>query len=379
MTARAEDPRQVSVPHDTLPDERSRVPPEHDAAAEPCRHTGGRTCPRCSWARPRDAVLLVVRGRTARKALPVAAVVGTVLSLVNQGSVIAGGATTPGTWVRVAVNYMVPFLVASIGYLSGRRVRAPAVDWPRYLAGHHRDRPGITERLLTRAVAVRHAAPYPWLVEPLRGTPGPILDLACGSAPTRALLGQARWLGIDASASELAVAAAAGRGPLVRGRADALPVADGVIASVCAAMCLQVLTPLDVVLAEVRRVLRPGGMVVALVPSRLGPNPFGALGRVRAMRALGIRSQPWPNPQARDGLARLLRAHGFVVDSDQRRVFRCEIRDPIEAALLIEGLYLPGVDTESVDRAKHVLASWARPGRGLPLPLRRVVAHLPPS
>ena len=53
-----------------------------------------------------------------------AAVVGTVLSLVNQGSVIVGGAATPGTWVRVAVNYVVPFLVASIGYLSGRRVVA---------------------------------------------------------------------------------------------------------------------------------------------------------------------------------------------------------------------------------------------------------------
>jgi len=125
-------------------------------------------------------VLLVLRGRTARKALPVAAVVGTVLSLVNQGSVIADGATTPTTWVRVALNYLVPFLVASIGYLSGRRVRAPAADWPRYLAGYHRDWPGITERLLTRAMAGRQATPHPWLMEPLRDAPGSILDLGGG-------------------------------------------------------------------------------------------------------------------------------------------------------------------------------------------------------
>jgi SAM-dependent methyltransferase len=163
----------------------------------------------------------------------------------------------------------------------------------------------------------------------------------------------------------------------VRGDAGALPVADGVVGSVCAAMCLQVLTPLDVVLAEIRRVLRPGGTIVALVPSRLGPSLFGVLGWVRVMRALGIGSEPWPNPQARDGLARLLRAHGFVVHSDQRRVFRVEIPDPATAALLIDGLYLPGVDRRRVDQAKHVLASWARPGRGLPVPLRRVVAHLP--
>lgn len=347
------------------------------AAVETCLHSGSQTCPRCSWARPREALLLVLRGRTVKKALPAAAVVGTVLSLVNQGAVIAGGAATLGTWVRVAVNYMVPFLVASIGYLSGRRVRAPTVDWPRYLAGYHRDRAGITERLLTHAAAGRHEAPYPWLVEPLRDTPGPILDLACGSAPTRALLGQERWLGIDTSASELAVAAAAGRGPLVRGDAGALPVADDAIGSVCAAMCLQVLTPLDVVLAEIRRVLRPGGTVVALVPSRPGPNPFGMLGWIRVLRALGIRSQPWPNPHATDGLARLLRAHGFVIDSDQRRVIRYEIADPAAAALLIDGLYLPGVDRGRVDHAKNALARWARPGRWMPIPLRRVVAHLP--
>ncbi|TDO30427.1 methyltransferase family protein [Kribbella sp. VKM Ac-2527] len=306
------------------------------------------------------------------------------LSLVNQGSVIASGATTPGTWVRVAVNYLVPFLVASIGYLSGRRVRAPAIDWPRYLADYHRDRPAITERLLTRAVSGRHAAPYPWTVEPLRDTPGPILDLACGSAPTRALLGGAQWFGIDASASELAVAAAVGREPLARARADALPLADGSVDAVCAAMCLQVLIPLDAVLVEVRRVLRPGGTVTALVPSRLIPSelwrhPSGVIGWVRVLRALGIRSEPWPNPQARDGLAELLQAHGFTVDSNQRRLFRLAVADPTDAALMIDGLYLPGADSESVARAKRALSSWAGPGRWLPLPLRRVVAHLPHS
>lgn len=88
---------------------------------EACRHTGTQRCVRCSWMRLHQAALLVVRGRTAGTALPVAVVVGTVLSLVNQGSVIVGGTTSSGTWIRVAVNYAVPFLVASVGYLSGRR------------------------------------------------------------------------------------------------------------------------------------------------------------------------------------------------------------------------------------------------------------------
>jgi hypothetical protein len=58
-----------------------------------------------------------------RTAWKVAAVVGTVLSAVNQGSVIFGGHATAATWVRVGVNYLVPFLVSSVGFLSACRDR----------------------------------------------------------------------------------------------------------------------------------------------------------------------------------------------------------------------------------------------------------------
>lgn len=48
------------------------------------------------------------------------------MSAVNQGSVIAGGEATTATAVRVVVNYLVPFTVASIGYLAPFRVRSGA-------------------------------------------------------------------------------------------------------------------------------------------------------------------------------------------------------------------------------------------------------------
>lgn len=73
------------------------------------------------WTRPIEAAGLVLRGRTARVAVPVAAVVGTVISVVNQGDVIIGGLATGITWVRIAVNYVVPYLVASVAYLSACR------------------------------------------------------------------------------------------------------------------------------------------------------------------------------------------------------------------------------------------------------------------
>lgn len=73
------------------------------------------------WTRPADAVVLVLRGRTARVAVPVAAVVGTVISVVNQAEVIISGHPTGMTWVRIVVNYIVPYIVASVAYLSACR------------------------------------------------------------------------------------------------------------------------------------------------------------------------------------------------------------------------------------------------------------------
>lgn len=90
-------------------------------SAGPCTHTGTDRCPQCTWSRPGQAVALVLRGRTAHTALPIALVVGIVLSAVNQGYLIADGPATAGTWIRVAVNFLVPYVVASIGCLSGRR------------------------------------------------------------------------------------------------------------------------------------------------------------------------------------------------------------------------------------------------------------------
>lgn len=54
--------------------------------------------------------------RTAR----IAAIVGLVLTAVNQGAVIAAGDATAVTWLRCAVNFLVPFVVSNLGLLSGR-------------------------------------------------------------------------------------------------------------------------------------------------------------------------------------------------------------------------------------------------------------------
>lgn len=75
-----------------------------------------------TWSQPGEAVRLLLRGRTARTAAPIAAVVGTLLSAINQGGVLLDGDANTLTWLRIAANYLIPFLVASTGYLAARRV-----------------------------------------------------------------------------------------------------------------------------------------------------------------------------------------------------------------------------------------------------------------
>ncbi len=75
------------------------------------------------WTTRLEAVRVILRGGTARTAGPIAAIVGTVVSLVNQADVLIGGHATTGTWLRIAVNYVVPFVVASVAYLSACRRR----------------------------------------------------------------------------------------------------------------------------------------------------------------------------------------------------------------------------------------------------------------
>ncbi len=76
-----------------------------------------------AWSTWIEAATLIGRGVTFATAVRVAAVVGTLLSVVNQGAVIAAGNAASSTWIRVGVNYLVPYVVSSIGYLAPFRVR----------------------------------------------------------------------------------------------------------------------------------------------------------------------------------------------------------------------------------------------------------------
>lgn len=76
-----------------------------------------------SWSTPVDMCVLIIKGATFRTASRIAVVVGTLLTLVNLGSVIVSGDATLATWLRTAANFLIPYTVASIGYLTPFRRR----------------------------------------------------------------------------------------------------------------------------------------------------------------------------------------------------------------------------------------------------------------
>jgi hypothetical protein len=69
----------------------------------------------------RYALAYVAERRHLRRTVPIAIVVGIILTAINQGSVIVGGHATAATWVRCALNFIVPFLVSNAGLLAARR------------------------------------------------------------------------------------------------------------------------------------------------------------------------------------------------------------------------------------------------------------------
>lgn len=243
-------------------------------------------------------------------------------------------------------------------------------DWQAYLDDFHAARPGITEDLLALTRDASGAGPYAWLAGAVP-VGARVLDLACGSAPTGPLAGARSYLGLDLSLDELRRGAARG---LRVARADAtrLPVADAAVDVVVCSMALQLL-PMAPALAEVRRVLRPGGVFAATVPASRPMTTLHALRWARVLLALHASGLRFPNDQALEAPGPLLAAHGLRLVSDESRAFELHVDSPDTAARLIDGLYLPGVPARRVAAAHDVVRAWV--GRQTTIPVRRLVAQ----
>lgn len=139
----------------------------------------------------------------------------------------------------------------------------------------HRQHPGFTEACAARCRDSSGRNSYEWLaevVDPARDRT--VLDLACGSGALTALCherfgGQVKLIGVDMSADELALARRRVPDPAVVlhcGMAQEMGfIADHSIDAVICHWALTLMDPIEPVLAELRRVLRPNGILAAIV------------------------------------------------------------------------------------------------------------------
>lgn len=159
--------------------------------------------------------------------------------------------------------------------------------------------------------------------------------------------------------------------------AAALPLAANTVDGLALVLGLHLVTAIDALFAELRRVLRPGGTLVVVTPSV----SVRTVAEARWWAALRpARRGPWGHRSALDGVGWLLAAADFAVMGDDRVPFVLPLPDGDSArravALLPDaGMWPAGLSAEARASLVAELTRRAGPGTALPVPLRRLVAR----
>ena len=163
-----------------------------------------------------------------------------------------------------------------------------------FLLDFHREFPAATVRAFGAGRLADGRTSYELLAEDGDGA-ADVLDLACGDGHLTALLARrprTSLVGLDLCAADLAIARERGLdATFVQGRAQALPLPDGSQDAVLCHLALMLMDEVEGVIAELRRVLRPGGT-------------FGAVlgGGLRAGDAFALYMDLWRAEHRVDGV-----------------------------------------------------------------------------
>lgn len=234
---------------------------------------------------------------------------------------------------------------------------------------------GSMEAVLGRATAHR-ATPYHWLARAVSNSAHVVLDVGCGAgAMTRELHRPERSvIGIDLSAGELRLAASKSPGQWVQADARALPVAAGSVDAVTSAMGLAVVQPAELLISEVSRVLKPGGVFAALVPT-VAPASVSELA-LAAQLSWALRSPLRFPGSVGVNFGRLLLAGGLTKVEDQRERYRFVVRLRADADTLFEAIDHAGIGSDRIEGAIQLLGrrTMAAGEVTVAIPMRRIVA-----
>jgi SAM-dependent methyltransferase len=219
-----------------------------------------------------------------------------------------------------------------------------------YLQEWHQRHPGATSVVLGPLTDQSGRSSYELLAEAIRRGGEPVLDLACGDGQLLDLLRIDRsCLGADRSGAELhAAGERLGRfAVLMQADASCLPIATSAFGTVSCHYALMLLQPLEQVLMEIARVLRPDGLFAAVVPASPPDDAAGAISAFRTAWRSASEIYPVDIPSIQDDraidperLSPLLAASGFTSVSVQSfPVSRSMTVDEAEELYLLT--YLP--------------------------------------
>lgn len=225
------------------------------------------------------------------------------------------------------------------------------------------------ERLIRTMVGPGGHRVLPWAAGPLLDARR-VLDVCCGTGPLADELQPGRWLGVDPGAPAMS------RLPRLRAAPPALPLRANSVDGIALLLALPRLTDLDRVFAELRRVLRPGGTLVVIVPSAVARSPAELL----LVPLLAGVHRGWTHRSALDRAGWLLAAADFAVVGDDRVPFALPVPDAAAAYELVAdlpqaGLWPPDLPSAARMRIADGLARRSSTDSVLPVPLRRLVAR----
>lgn len=234
---------------------------------------------------------------------------------------------------------------------------------------------GHMEAVLARSVANR-TTPYRWLSRAVASSAELVVDVACGAgAMTRELHRPSRVvIGVDWSAEELALAGARDPGPWVQADARALPFRDASVDAVTTSMGLAVIEPAEELVAEAARVLKPGGVFAALVPT-VGPASAAEV-LLATQLSWALKTMLRFPGTLMTGFGAMLGAAGLTKVEDQRERYRYPVRSRADAETLLAAIDLDGVPRGRVDDAIALLGerTVASGEVQVAVPMRRIVA-----
>lgn len=160
-------------------------------------------------------------------------------------------------------------------------------DWMTYLQQAHLEAPSMTPKTFAAFTNTHGRNPYEILATnaPFNKT-STLLDLACGDGHLIPYLLQqlgsdAKVFGVDMSEGELEVARAQVKDPrvtFINARAQNMPLETASIDHAFSHMAFMLMMPIEDVVRELARVIRPGGSFSAVIPMRSLPgSTSGAL------------------------------------------------------------------------------------------------------